>query len=71
MSVTAFRRVVELDANGLPVGHKLAAFKARQIFQDMINELPESVYHLGPTDAEWILDNVLSVYVGSLTKGAK
>lgn len=59
---------IALAANGLPRGHALAAFKARQVLIDWVNELPESVYHLGPTDAEEAITRVLAAYVDTLRK---
>lgn len=55
-----------LDANGLPLGHDDAAHAAANDLRALVNELPESVYHLGPLDAEWIADVMLQRYVSVL-----
>jgi hypothetical protein len=52
-----------LDDNGLPVGHVKARDAAIETLRDLVNELPDSAYHLGPTDAQWITDNMLTVYL--------
>jgi hypothetical protein len=60
---------IALDANGLPIGHKAAVVDAAREIADNINELPESVYHLNVTDAEWIASNAIARYLQTL-KGA-
>lgn len=57
-----------LDANGFPVGHADAHRAAAKELADVINELPESVYHLGPTDAEWAADRMLDRYLLTLKR---
>ena len=59
---------LQLDANGLPIGHTYASQEAAQALADLINELPGSVYHMGHTDAEWATSQVLLVYVQALRK---
>lgn len=57
---------LETDANGLPIGHREAFHDAAKELRDVINELPDSVYHLGPTDAEWACDRMLHWYLVTL-----
>jgi hypothetical protein len=61
-------RVIRLDANGLPHGHALAKAAVVQEFMDMVNELPDSVYHVGHTDAEWISSNLIRRYLAAVEK---
>jgi hypothetical protein len=57
---------IQLDANGLPLGHESARAAAAKELAELINELPESVYHLNATDAEWLASNVLLRYLKTL-----
>jgi hypothetical protein len=57
-------KALPLDANGyLPLGHEAAKDAAAKTLADLVNELPESVYHLGPIDAEWVTSNMLQRYL--------
>lgn len=58
--------MIRLDANGLPLGHEQAVLDAARELRDWVNELPDSVYHLGPTDAELVTRNMLQRYLHSL-----
>lgn len=62
----AQRAVIDLDANGLPVGHGLAFDAAAKELTEVVNELPDSFYRLGPTDAQWVMQRVLERYLGTL-----
>ena len=61
-------RSIPLDANGFPIRHREAKDAAVTLFQEMVNELPESVYHLNYTDAEWIAGQMLLRYLGELER---
>jgi hypothetical protein len=54
---------IALDANGLPRNHRTACWAAQQELADFINELPESVYHLGQGDCELAIDRVIRRYL--------
>jgi len=56
-------RSLTLDANGLPFKDKEGRAFAAKILRDMVNELPESVYHLNDSDAEWIADTLVLAYL--------
>lgn len=60
---------IALDANGLPVGHEDAVRAAARDLSDWLNELPESVYHLTPTDAECAASIMAMRYVQTLRGG--
>lgn len=55
-------RTLLFDANGLPIGHTEALQAAAVELARLMNEMPESLYYLGPSDAEWITGNVLERY---------
>ncbi len=61
-------RTIRLDANGLPQGHALAKAAVIQEFMDMVNELPDSVYRIEHTDAEWISSNLIRRYLAAVEK---
>jgi hypothetical protein len=65
MSIIAMpqRERIPLDANGYPHGHKSAMEKVLTDFMDMVNDLPESVYFLNRTDAEWIAEQLIRTYL--------
>jgi len=71
MSITTFRRVVELDANGVPVGHQKAMQRAAEYFRNRLNELPDTSSYYSPTDMELFMDASLSVYLQEVTRGSK
>ena len=51
-----------LDASGYPVRHTGAMDKATDTLMDLVNDLPESVYFLNRTDAEWVMSCVMAAY---------
>jgi hypothetical protein len=59
---------IALDANGLPVGHNDALAAAAVELAKAINELPESLYHFDPIDAEWATSRVLERYLLSVKR---
>jgi len=62
------RERIPLDPNGFPEGHR-GAFEAVVVrFMDMVNELPESVYHLNRADAEWIAEQMFRDYLRLLPR---
>lgn len=64
MSIIAFPRTLELDANGLPKDDKQARFIARQALLEFFNELREwnSLYYLETADAEEAVNRALNAY---------
>lgn len=64
MTVLAFPRTLELDANGLPKDDRQARFMARQALLEFFNELWEwnSVYYLEHADAEEGVNRALDAY---------
>jgi hypothetical protein len=60
--------LMPLDANGLPVGHVDALHAASKELAEAINELPESLYHFNPIDAEWATQRVIARYLGTVRK---
>ena len=60
--------LLPLDANGLPVGHDDALHAASKELAEAINELPESLYHFDPIDAEWATQRVIARYLGTVRK---
>lgn len=61
MNVLSMPRL-ELDANGLPKYHEQALWLARQEHADWISELPEHVFHVGPTDVELGTERIIARY---------
>lgn len=59
--------VIPLDGNGLPRNHRTACWAAQQELSDFINELPDSVYHLGASDCELAVDRVIRRYLRQVT----
>jgi hypothetical protein len=59
---------LQLDANGLPRGHKMGLFAARQEYCDFLNELPDSWLHIGPTDSELGSERVIAAYLAAVKK---
>jgi hypothetical protein len=59
---------IPCDHQGMPIGHRDAYEAALTDLMDLINELPESVYHLHRQDAQWILDTVLGRYLSKLAR---
>lgn len=57
-----------VDANQVPIGHVDAERAAARELSDFINELPESVYHLSPDDAELAASRVIAVYRATLAR---
>lgn len=57
-----------LDPNNLPLGHEAAKDEAARELAEIVNELPDSVYRLGPTDAEWAASRMLLRYVQALRR---
>ena len=61
---------LQLDPNGLPLGHEHAKDAAARELAEMMNELPDSVYHLNGTDADWVMSNVLQRYLVELKRAS-
>lgn len=59
---------IPCDRNGLPYGHELAVQAAREEMSDWINELPDSVYHTGPTDMAAGVDRILARYFAKVVR---
>ena len=53
---------IPLDANDLPPGHDDALRAAAKEMAACVNELPDSVYHLSPDDAEWATRRIVTRY---------
>jgi hypothetical protein len=60
--------MIACDSNGLPRGHKLAEMEAAQELVDCVNELPDSCYHMGPTDGSLFASRVIARYLASVRK---
>ncbi len=59
---------IPCDRSGAPIGHQAAMEKVLGEFMDMVNELPESVYHLNRTDAAWIAENLIGRYLQNVAR---
>ena len=57
---------LQLDPNGLPLGHEAAKDAAARELAELVNELPGGIYHLNAIDAEWVMSNVLGRYLVTL-----
>jgi hypothetical protein len=57
-----------LDDRGFPLGHANARLSAIQLGMDMQNELPDTVYHLNATDADWLFGQVILRYLSELER---
>lgn len=59
---------LRLDANGLPVGHKMGLHLARQEYIDFLNELPDGWLHICPTDSELGSERVIAAYLAGVKR---
>ena len=68
-NVLPMTRSIQLDFNGLPHNHMAAKAVVEKRLLELVNSLPESVYHLGPDDAEWVTSQLLLAYLHALETG--
>lgn len=62
MPMLLFRQIA-LDANGLPLRHSDGLQAAARELIDFVNELPQSFYHLGESDADLATERMVSAYL--------
>lgn len=60
--------LLPLDASGYPVQHALAKVKAGERLMDLVNDC-DGLYHLTATDADWIVSEILYVYLHHCRRG--
>lgn len=64
-------RTLRLDANGVPVGHDSAISAMVRDFRKWVNDLPDSVYHLGDEDADSLSRQLIARYLHEIQKGQR
>ena len=57
-----------LDDRGFPFGHANARLSAIMLGMEMQNELPDTIYHLNATDADWLFGQVILRYLSELER---
>lgn len=59
---------IDVDANGLPVGHREALEVAVDEFHDYIHELPETPYHFRRDDCVLPVERMIHRYLRTLIR---